>query len=134
MKHIEIFMPGKKDAQKQDFTLELSRLLPRFSFHVEYENNGNPYIIEGLLSKNTCALIVALHRKDTLNLTIMALNKKLPIIFFFEDIMTNMSVNEHYFLVRLMEMKKCNIADFVRCTTNEGANRLAIRVNNFLED
>jgi hypothetical protein len=134
MKNIEIFMPGKKDAQKQEFTLELSRLLPRFSFQVEYEDDKNPYIREDLLSENTCALLIAIRRDDVPNLTVMAFNKNLPIIFFFEDTTANLTINENYFLVRLMEMKKCTIATLVQCTTNEGASRLAMRVNSYLKD
>jgi hypothetical protein len=134
MKSIKIFMPGKRDAQKEVFTLELSRLLPRFSFCPEYEQDGNPYIIEDLLSNNTGAFIIAFNRSDVSNLTIMALSKNLPIIFFIEELTTDLSVNEHYFLDKIMEMKKCTFTDLVNCTANKGTNRLAAQINSFLKD
>ena len=132
MKHLEIFMPGKNDAQKQDFTLELSRLLPHFSFHVEYERNANPYVIEDLLPEDTYALIVGLRRDDVLSLIIMALSKDLPIIFFLDDIQTNLTDNEHYFVTKLMKMKKCAIIESIQHTNDKGVGRLAMCVNNFL--
>lgn len=135
MKSIKIFMPGKRDAQKEVFTLELSRLLPRFSFCPEYENNENPFLIEDLLSDNTYAFIISLERNDVHNLSVMALAKNLPIIFFTEETTTaDLPIDKSYFVDKLMQMKKSTVADLISCISTTGTSRLALRVNKFLED
>lgn len=135
MKSIKIFMPGKRDAQKEVFTLELSRLLPRFSFCPEYEQGENPYIIEDLLSENTCAFIISLERNDVHNLSIMALSKNLPIIFFTEETTTaDLPIDKCYFADKLMQMKKSTVTDLISCFSNAETSRLALRVNSFLTD
>lgn len=130
MKTIKVFLPGNNNALKDEFVTDLSMLIASYSFSTEYEGGDpNHFIIEDLLPGNIGGFLISIQRNDLINLTIMALEKKIPTIFFSERPMAGLDSEGMYFMSRIKKIDNNFVIDRVSCSKNEGTNRLALMIS-----
>lgn len=127
MKAIKVFLPVESaTVGTSGFMDELKQLLPNFLFSEEYEvDNPSHFIIEKLLSHNIGGLLISVQRNDLANLAIMALEKKIPTIFFSERKFAGLDLDSMYFISRIKKIENNFVIDDVSCNKNEGADKLA---------
>ena len=120
MKRICVFLPGEKTKIKDEFVGEISKILVGLSFVSEYEGE-NPYITDDLLSETTGAFFVSLKRKDLLAIVAMAISRKLPIIFFFEEEFNDLSLENRYFLEKFCHHYEAWFCELTSCEDKDSA-------------
>ncbi|MFZ2310285.1 MAG: hypothetical protein WAW11_01965 [Patescibacteria group bacterium] len=130
MKTIKVFLPGNNNALKDEFVTDLSMLIASYSFSTEYEAvNLNHFIIEDLLPSNIGGFLISIQRNDLSNLTIMALEKKIPTIFFSERTIAGLDLVKMHFISQIKKIDNNFVIDRISCNKNEGVDRLALMIS-----
>lgn len=135
---IHVFMQGEETTLKMSFVKKLALAMYPHDFFGEYEGK-DPYTLDAKISDETNAFLISIKRKDLMTIIVMAMSKKIPIIFYGDKDVKQMSVEMIYFFDKFYSVYNGYYAKEVIPELNQGMAiikfhlRLALGRNNFAD-